>query len=40
MTNREYFLGFEENENHSRNWEKDCFCDNYGVYDDENDFDY
>lgn len=38
MNNRTYFLGFVENELHSNDWEKDCSLDNYGLYDNEDDF--
>jgi len=38
MNNRTYFLGLEENDLHSNDWEKDCSMDNYGLYDDEDDF--
>lgn len=38
MTSKEYYNGnFEEGENITRDWEKDCFLDNYGLYDEDED---
>lgn len=36
MTSKEYYNGnFEEGENITIDWEKDCFLDNYGLYDED-----
>ena len=35
MANDIVFLGFSEHADHIRDWEKDCFYDTYGLYDDD-----